>query len=66
MDMEINYRDVYSFCIGFSIGICMLALIAAFNSTKCIRCGNDCTDSAVYCSKCGQQLRIVGDLESNQ
>jgi len=57
--MEINFRDVYIFVAGFSIGIFALALIAALNSTKCIRCGNDCTDSAVYCSECGQQLRIV-------
>ena len=61
--MEINSRDVYIFIVGFSIGIFMLALIAAFNSTKCIKCGRDCSDSAVYCDKCGQQLRIVEEFK---
>ena len=61
--MEINFRDVYIFVAGFSIGIFMLALIAAFNSTECIKCGHNCTDSAVYCDKCGQQLRIVEEFK---
>jgi predicted amidophosphoribosyltransferase len=61
--MENNYRDVYIFITGFSIGIFALALIAALNTTKCVRCGNDCTDSAVYCSECGQQLRIVEEFK---
>ena len=61
--MEINFRDVRSFCVGFSIGILALVLIALLNSTTCIKCGNDCTDSAVYCSKCGQQLRIVEEFK---
>ena len=61
--MEINSRDVYIFIVGFSIGIFMLALIAALNITKCPRCGDHCTDSSVYCYKCGQQLRIVGEFK---
>ena len=61
--MEINFRDVYIFVAGFSIGIVMLALIAALNITKCPRCDNNCTDSAVYCDKCGQQLRIVEEFK---
>ena len=61
--MEINSRDIYTFIVGFSIGILMLALIAALNITKCPRCGNKCTDSAVYCDKCGQQLRIVEEFK---
>ena len=61
--MEIDFRDVYIFIAGFSIGILTLALIAALNNTKCPRCGHDCTDSAVYCSNCGQQLRIVEEFK---
>lgn len=61
--MEINFKDVCSFCVGVSICIVTMALIAALNTTKCVRCGSDCTDSAVYCSECGQQLRIVEEFK---
>jgi len=57
--MEINFRDVLVFIMGFSIGMLTLSLVAVFNSTICAKCGHACSDSAVYCSKCGQQLRIV-------
>jgi len=61
--MEINFRDVYIFVAGFSISILTLCLIAMLNGTTCIKCGHDCTDSAVYCDKCGQQLRIVEEFK---
>jgi len=61
--MEINFRDVYIFVAGFSIGMLTLCLIAVCNSTTCIKCGRDCSDSAVYCSNCGQQLRIVEEFK---
>ena len=57
--MEIDFRDVLVFIMGFSIGLLTLSLISMLNTTICTKCGHACSDSAVYCSKCGQQLRIV-------
>ena len=61
--MEIDFRDIYIFVAGFSIGLLTLCSIAILNGTTCIKCGNDCSDSAVYCSNCGQQLRIVEEFK---
>ena len=55
----IDKSNLSAFLIGIGIGLSILVVIAWMNSMPCIKCGRQCSDSAIYCSKCGQQLRIV-------
>ena len=61
--MEINFRDLCVFIMGLSIGMLTLSVISVLNTTICAKCGYACSDSAVYCSNCGQQLRIVEEFK---
>ena len=61
--LEIKQSTIGAFFFGCVITIILLVIIALANSEPCARCGEQCTDSAIYCSQCGQQLRIVDKLK---
>jgi predicted amidophosphoribosyltransferase len=56
-------RDIYMFITGIFVGMVLLLLIAKQNTEPCIKCGKACSDSDIYCSNCGQQLRIVEEFK---
>ena len=56
--------DLYTvFLIGMFFGAALtfstLALLANVNSEDCIACGKMCADKSVYCSNCGQKLKVT-------
>ena len=56
---EINGRIIVAFVFGCVITFILLVIMAVANSEPCVRCGELCNDSSIYCHKCGQQLRII-------
>ena len=60
---EIKISNIIAFLLGCVITFILLLLIALANSEPCIRCGENCIDSSIYCKKCGQQLRIIDKLK---
>lgn len=59
-DKKLFYAGLF---IGSGITITVLILMAVLNSEPCLNCGKNCLDASVYCSNCGQQLRIVKTKE---
>ena len=56
-------ESLKSFIVGLITGavavFLILLLIVVANTTPCPKCKQDCSDSSIYCHKCGQQLRII-------
>lgn len=62
-NLKIKVSDISAFFFGCGITLILLSIMALANSEPCVRCGKRCTDSSIYCSQCGQQLRIVDKLK---